>query len=148
MGRILVALAAIALVFFFWSEAAAYPRTAARLPNLLGWIVLILALAAIAQTLLVWRREKAAGTLVLIPPFAWRDIAVGAGFAGLIVLYAWSINHVGYLVATPLFLLIPLAVLRPIGWTATVLTTLVVTGFIWAVFVYFLNLSIPLYPAV
>ena len=43
MGRILVALAAIALVFFFWSEAAAYPRTAARLPNLLGWIVLILA---------------------------------------------------------------------------------------------------------
>lgn len=148
MGRILVALAAIALVFFFWSEAANYPRTAARLPNILGWVVLVLAVLAIAQTLFTWRRQNAGGTLVFIPEFRWRDIAVGGGFSGLIILYAWSIQHVGYLVATPLFLLIPLAVLRPIGWTATILTTLGVTAFIWGVFVYFLNLSIPLYPAV
>ncbi|PRD40610.1 hypothetical protein C5748_25935 [Phyllobacterium phragmitis] len=148
MGRILVALAAIAAVFFFWSEAANYPRTAARLPNILGWVVLILAILAIVQTLFTWRRQKAEGTLVFIPEIQWRDIAVGGGFSGLIILYAWSIRHVGYLVATPLFLLIPLAVLRPIGWTASILTTLVVTAFIWGVFVYFLKLSIPLYPAV
>ena len=148
MGRILTALAAIALVFFFWREASSYPATAARLPDLLGWVLLVFALLAIGQELLRWRRERAAGTLVILPPHDWRNIAVGAGFVGLVVLYAWGIQHAGYLIATPLFLLVPLIVLRPVGWIATLGTVLLVTGSIWGIFIYLLNLPIPLYPAV
>ena len=148
MGRIFVSLAMIGLVLIFWNETANYPATAARLPNLIGWLVVGLAVMAIGEVCLGWRRQSAAGRVELFPEQDWRGIAVGAGFLGLIVLYAFSITIVGYLIATPLFMLIPFAVLRPIGWIAAIVTTAIVTAFIWVVFVYFLNLSIPLYPAI
>ena len=147
MGRILTALAAIALAFFFWHEAAGYPATAARLPNLLGSVVLILAVLAIAQELLFRRRAGATGMSAPMAGFDRRNVAIGAGFVGLIVLYAWGIQHAGYLIATPIFLLVPLIALRPVGWGAMLATAVAVTGVIWGVFVYFLNLPIPLYPA-
>lgn len=148
MGRILVALSAIALVLFFWNAASGYPRQAAHLPVLLGWVVMSLAILAIIQVAAGWRKQKLAGTLVLLPKQNWRELALGAGFLGLIIVYAWSIAYVGYLIATPAFLLIPLLALRPVGWIAILLTTVLVTGAIWGVFVYFLNLSIPLTPAI
>ncbi len=148
MGRIFVSLAMIGLVILFWNEASAYPATAARLPALIGWVVLVLAVMAIGEVLFGWRRQSVAGRLDLFPQQNWRGLAVGAGFLGLIVLYAWSITEVGYLIATPLFMLIPFVVLRPIGWIASIVTTAAVTTFIWIVFVWFLNLSIPLYPAI
>lgn len=147
MGRIVVSIAAIALVLVFRNEAASYPATAARLPGLIGWVVIALAILAIAEALFGWRRQSADGTLAIVTKQDWRGIAVGAGFLGLIVLYAWSITKIGYLIATPLFMLIPFIILRPIGWLAAIVTTACVTAFIWLVFVGFLNLSIPLYPA-
>lgn len=148
MGRIFVSLAMIGLVFLFWHEASNYPATAARLPELMGGVVLGLAVMAIGEVLLGWRRQSVAGRLDPFPRQDWRGLALGAGFLGLIVLYAWSITEVGYLIATPLFMLIPFLVLRPIGWIAAIVTTVAVTAFIWIVFVWFLNLSIPLYPAI
>ncbi len=148
MGRIFVSLAMIGLVFVFWHESSTYPATAARLPDLIGWLVMMLAIMAIGEVLLGWRRQSVVGRLELFPQQDWRGLAVGAGFLGLIVLYAWSITEVGYLIATPLFMLIPFIVLRPIGWITAIITTAAVTAFIWVVFVWFLNLSIPLYPAI
>lgn len=147
MGRILVAVVAIAIALFLQGEAEGYPRAAARLPTLLGYVVILLALLAIGQALLGWRRARAAGTLPPVAMPAWRDVATGLAFVGLIVLYAWSIPVLGYLIATPLMLLLPLAALRPVGWTAALVTVVVVTGVIWIVFVGFLNLPIPLHPS-
>lgn len=146
MGRIVICLGAIALVALFRVEASDYPATAARLPGLLGWVTGSLALLGIGQAVLGFRWDSADGSLGLFPAQDWRGIALGAAFLGLIVLYAWSITRIGYLIATPLFLLIPLIALRPVGWRTTILTTAGVTVFIWSVFVWFLNLSIPLYP--
>ncbi|PZX16488.1 tripartite tricarboxylate transporter TctB family protein [Palleronia aestuarii] len=147
MGRILVSLAAIALVVLFRIRAAEYPETAARLPNLIGWVVAGLACLAILQVVLNWRRQNAEGRLEILPPPDWQAIGIGGGFLLLILLYAWSITTLGYLIATPLFMLIPFLGLRPISPLAAVATTAAVTAFIWFVFVWFLNLSIPLYPA-
>jgi hypothetical protein len=147
MGRILVAVTAIAITLFLQGEAEDYPRAAARLPTLLGYLVILLALLAIGQVLLGWRRDRAEGTLSLVSMPAWRDVAIGLAFAGLIVLYAWSIPVLGYLIATPLMLLVPVAALRPVGWKAATTTVVVVTGVIWIVFVWFLNLPIPLHPS-
>lgn len=146
MGRIVVALSAIGLVLFLRSEASDYPPTAARLPDLIGWVVVGLAALAIVQVAAGWLRSRAAGTLTLAPDVDWSGLLLGAGFLGLIVLYAFSIQVVGYLVATPIFLLVPLAVLRPVSWIVALVTTASITVMIFGVFVWFLNLSIPLYP--
>ncbi|RFC62769.1 hypothetical protein DYI37_12410 [Fulvimarina endophytica] len=146
IGQICVALAAIALAGFFWTEASTYPETAAQLPQLLAVVVALLAIAAIVQASVA--RLRLRGDVAAAEPSPeWRDLAVAAGFLGLIVLYGWSITRIGYLVATPLFLLIPLIVLRPVGLVATLATIVSVTAVIFGVFVWFLNLSIPLYPA-
>ena len=146
MGRIAVAVAAIAAALFMQAEAAGYPRAASRLPVLLGYVVILLAVLAIAQVLLGWRRDRAAERLEIVALPRWREVAIGTGFVGLIVLYAWSIPRVGYLVATPLMLLAPIAALRPVGPGVAAITVVAVTGVIWLVFVWFLNLPLPLYP--
>lgn len=145
MGRILIATAAIALALFFRQIAQSYPTAAARLPILLSWTVILLAGAAIVERLLLWRRESAAGTGRLVPPFDARAIGIGAAFALLCAAYAAAITHAGYLVATPLFLLLSLGALRPIGWGPILVATLAVTGVIWLVFINFLGLPLPLF---
>ena len=146
MGRIAVAVAAIAAALFMQAEAAGYPRAASRLPVLLGYVVILLAVLAIAQVLLGWRRDRAADRLEVVALPRWQEVAIGTGFVGLTVLYAWSIPRIGYLVATPLMLLAPIAALRPVGWRPAAVTVVAVTGVIWLVFVWFLNLPLPLYP--
>lgn len=149
MGQIVIALATIALAAFFWSEAEAYPATAAKLPQLLAGVVIFLAVLAIVQA--SWRRMRPRGvaldeTTGTETPTDWRSLAIGAAFLALVVLYALSITRIGYLIATPLFLAIPLAALRPVGPVAAVSAIVSVTAVIFGVFVWFLNLSIPLYP--
>ncbi|WP_226575102.1 tripartite tricarboxylate transporter TctB family protein [Acuticoccus sediminis] len=146
MGRIVTALAGIGLVLFMWYEASGYPPTAQKLPNLLGWVVLILAVLAIGQTLLARRAALAQGNAAATEPTSWRDIGIGAAFLGLIVVYAWSISTVGYMLATPVFLALPLIALRPVGLVPGVLTIAAVSAVIYGVFVWFLKLNIPLFP--
>ena len=146
MGRILVAAAVIALALWMRSEAQGYPRAAERLPSLLGYAVILLAVLAIAQVLLGWRRDRADGAVEPSSPPGARDVAIGAAFVGLLALYAWAIPVVGYLLATPVMLAAPIAALRPVGWAAAAITVVAVTGVIWAVFVWFLNLPVPLLP--
>lgn len=146
MGRIFVATAAIALAVFFRHIAEGYPTAAARLPKLLGLIVILLGAAAIVSQVLRWRRQHAEGVLELLPPINAPALGIGAAFAALSIAYAGSITVLGYLIATPAFLLIAFGALRPIGWRNILLTTAAVTGVIWAVFINFLGLPMPLFP--
>jgi len=152
MGQILIAAGAIALALFFRYEASSYPATAAQLPNLIGAILIILGIAAIIHVGVrsMRKRRRTAGVADAVaaePSPQWSDIAIGGAFLALIVLYAWSITRIGYLIATPLFLAIPLAVLRPVGLMGALIAIVSVTAVIFGVFVWFLNLTIPLYPA-
>ena len=160
MGQIAVCLAAIVLALVFRSEASAYPAQVAQLPNLLGLIVMGLAsigIATAAFKLVRARRTAPAGAAPSPsvggtgeeeePPVGLAGIALGAGFIALIILYAWAMPIVGYLVATPLFLGICLAVLRPVGWVASIVTVVAVTGVVSGIFIGFLNLMLPLLPA-
>ena len=146
MGRIFVAAVAIGAALFLYSEAAGYPRAARRLPQLLSFVVVLLAALAIVQALLGLRRRRVEGAEPLLSAPPWRHVGIGLAFVGLIAAYAGSIPIAGYLVATPLMLALPLAALRPAGWPAIGLTVVAVTGVIWAIFVWFLNLPVPLLP--
>lgn len=146
MGRILVASAAVALALFFRHTAQNYPSAAARLPNLLGLIIILLGTAVIVAQALEWRRQSADGQLQLVPPIDKTAFGIGVLFAALCVAYAASIHVLGYLIATPVFLLVALGALRPISWPNILLTVIAVTGVIWAVFINFLGLPMPLFP--
>ena len=105
MSRIIVSLAAIAIAVFFQVEASSYPRVSARLPTLISYVMIGLALLAITQQVLTWRRAPAgAGRYGLEVP-AWDRVLNGTIFIALTAAYAWAITSIGYLIATPVFLL-------------------------------------------
>jgi len=146
MGRIFVAIAAIALALFFRSEATEYRLAASRLPDLIGGVLMLLAVLMIVQTLWSWKKSSADGNLVILPRVEPRSLILGAAFVLLIFAYAWSIQTIGYLIVTPAFLLVVFAALRPVSWLWTIGITVIVTVAIWAIFIFFLNMPILLYP--
>lgn len=149
MGRILVAVVAIGVAFYMYGQAADYPRAARRLPQLLSVILILLATLAVVREVVRLRRARladgtAAGPLVTLPEPG--KVLIGVAFVALIFVYAWAIPVAGYLVATPLMLALPLIALRPVGWRGIGITIVAVTGVIWLIFIWFLNLPVPLYP--
>lgn len=146
MGRILVAVAAIAFALFFRNIAQDYPRAAARLPTILANAVVLLAVIGIGAELLKWRRQASAGTLHILPTIDGKAIGIGVAFVALTFVYAASIQVLGYLISTLSFLLISFFALRPMGAVAMGLSAVAVTVCIWAVFIYFLGLPLPILP--
>ena len=146
MGRILVAIAAIALALFFRSEAADYRLAASRLPDVVGGVLIVLSVLMIVQVLMSWRKASADGSLSILPRVESRSIMLGVAFVLLVFVYAWSIQTIGYLIATPGFLLIALVALKPVNWLWVVAITAIITASIWAIFIFFLNMPILLYP--
>lgn len=146
MSRILVALAAIAIAVFFRNEAAGYPRVAARLPVLISSVMIGLSLLAIIQQLLAWRRSAGGPDRYALPAPGTRRILNGAVFIGLSASYAWAITSLGYLIATPAFLLAALLIFRATKLWIILLTAGGVTLAIWVIFISFLRLPLPLLP--
>ena len=146
MGRIFVAIAAISLAIFFRIEAADYRLAASRLPDVVGGVLVLLSVMMIVQVLMSWRKASADGSLSILPRIESRSIMLGVAFVLLVFVYAWSIQTIGYLIATPGFLLIALVALKPVNWLWIAGITAVVTIAIWAIFIFFLNMPILLYP--
>ena len=146
MGRILLALSAVGLALLFHAQASAYPAAAARMPNLVGYVVMFMAALTIGQELLRWRQRMRDGTFVLLSPPSAKAVKIGALFIALIVAYVAAVPHVGYLLATTVFLFLPMAALRPVSWPMIALTIALVIGVIWSVFIGFLGLPIPFLP--
>ena len=144
MGRIAVALAFIGVALYFNFEAANYPRAASRLPTLLSWVVLALAALMIVEVL-VRHRATPGGTLAWPRP-EWGAVLQSLAFVAAVVAYAWTIAPLGYFIATPLFLLVTLGLFRAVSWPIVLAVTIGMTLVIWAVFVWFLRLPMPLFP--
>ena len=148
MSRILVALTAIAIAVFFQVEAGGYPRVAARLPTLISYVMIGLSVLAIAQQLLAWRTPTDGADRYAVTVPEWDRVLNGAIFIALTASYAWAITKIGYLIATPEFLLASLLIFRATKVWIILLTSVGVTFAIWVIFVNFLRLPIPLLPGV
>ena len=146
MGRILVAVAAIGAALYMYFTAEGYPGAARRLPELLSILVILLALLAIVQAIAEMRRKRAERGRPFVTMPEWKKVGIGVAFVALVAAYAWSIPVIGYLIATPLMLALPMIALRPVGWPAIGVTIVAVTGIIWLIFLWFLNLPLPLFP--
>jgi len=149
-STIVIGAASIALALLFRSRAHGLPADAVRLPSLLIWIVIGLAVLMIAEELLKRRKARqAAGASQSaedepLAPINWPVLgAFGAGALAYIAL----IPYAGYLVVTPVYLICGLWFSKTLSPAKAVAVGAVITAVIWGVFIWLLQLPIPLLPA-
>jgi hypothetical protein len=130
----------MALSLFFLQKSLSMSRTAARFPQLIAGLVLILALAMAFQT---WKRAPGFGGEEKEPSAPIHHVRV-AVYVAAMVLYIFLIPRLGYFIATPLFMLVSYGYFRATGPVRTVLICLGFPVFIYLLFVLFLKLPIPL----
>lgn len=151
MVQILFALAMIGVAIAFGIEAAGYSPTAARMPGLLAWVVGLLAVGMLAEALLVRHREvratPAAGPVHASEAHAGGSITRALLFLGLVVLYAATFRFAGFVLATVLFIGVVLMVFRATRPLLSLVTVIATVAGIYAIFIAFLRLPVPLWPA-
>jgi putative tricarboxylic transport membrane protein len=155
-STLILGIASIAFALVFRAQTIDLPEQAQRLPALLIWIVILLGVLMIVEDVAMRRKARrmqsggaAAGALAddEDPPAAPINWAVLAVFATAIAGYVALIPLAGYLLVTPTFLIGGLLVSRtvPLGKAAAI--GLAATALVWAVFIWALNLPVPLLPA-
>jgi putative tricarboxylic transport membrane protein len=153
-----VALGIVSIAFALILRAQTHnlPEDAQRLPVLLIWIVIMLGVLMIVEDLLKRRaasRAKAgaasavAGAADVEPPLPPVNLPVLAIFGAAIIGYVALIPLAGYLLVTPLFVVGGLLASRTLGLAKSLLVGLCATALVWAVFIWALNLPVPLFPA-
>lgn len=144
-----LAAAAIVVALVFHSQAQDFPATAQRMPVLLTWIVIALALLMVVEELLKRRLSRRSGKPALVdadeplPAINWPVMGLfSAATVGYVVLVPW----LGYLLATPLFVGGGAVLSKTLSWPKALLLGLGTTGAVWGVFVWALSLPVPLLP--
>ncbi|MEO5734321.1 MAG: tripartite tricarboxylate transporter TctB family protein [Rubrivivax sp.] len=146
-STVLLGIAAIALAGLFRTQTGLYPDTAQRLPVLLIWIIVGLALAMFAEA--AWERSRRAKGRAVAgddeppPPMKPRVLAL---YGVAIAAYVWLIPIVGYLVTTTVFIagvLLATHIVRPVSALVVAVGT---TAFLWLLFIWTLSLPVPVLP--
>ena len=145
-STVVVGIAAIALAALFRTQTDLYPEIARRLPVLLIWIVVGLALLMFGE--LAWERSRrASGRAVAddqpLPPMRPKVLAL-LGVA--IAVYVWLIPIVGSLVTTTVFVAGVLLATRIVTPARAVVIAIGTTAFLWLVFIWALSLPVPILP--
>lgn len=144
MGYLVVAAFAIGLAIFFNITAARYPDTAARVPVLLSYTVIALALLMVAETA---RKVLAGRGRKVVADLDRSQVIAMVTFSLAIIAYVIVLERAGYALSTGAFLLGSLLVYRavPPAWALAV--TIGVMAVIYGLFIYFLRLPMPIWPS-
>lgn len=155
-SSIIISVASIGLAVLFYTQAATYPLAAHRLPMLLAWVVGGLATLVIIEELIKARRrariaQSAPESGATVEgeddgpkPIVWSAvIPFGAG----ILAYVTLIPYVGYIVVTPVFIALALAISGTLRWMTAIVVALAITALVWVVFIWALYMPIQLFPA-
>ena len=65
---------------------------------------------------------------------------------GVAVLYAAAMNTAGYILATPVFVIIGLRAMRMRSWPVAILTALLFTALTYIIFAYYMRVALPIGP--
>ncbi len=146
----ILAAASILVALVFRSQAQDFPATAQRMPVLVIWIVIGLALLMVAEELLKRRVAGRDGPSAQVgddeplPAINWPVMGLfSAAIVGYVALVPWA----GYLLVTPAFVAGGAGLSKTLSGPKAVLLGLVATAAVWGVFIWALNLPIPLLPA-
>lgn len=148
-STIVLGILSIALAIAFRTQTDGYPETAQRLPVLLIWLVGILAVMMILEDVL--KRHRARQAAPAQPdfedkpasPINWTALCA---FGAAIVTYVALIPVVGYLVTTTTFISGSLLVSRIMSPAKALLIGIATTAGVWALFIWALNLPVPVLP--
>lgn len=147
-STIVIGVASIGLALLFRSRTGELPADALRLPSLLIWIVIALSVLMIAEEL-IKRRKTSSGAAAdddegPLPPINWPVLLV---FGIAAVVYIALIPYAGYLVVTPVFLIGGLVLSKTTSAPKAVVVGAAATAVIWGIFIWLLQLPIPLFPS-
>jgi len=148
-STIVLGIASIALAIAFRTQTDAYPATAQRLPLMLIWLVGVLAVMMISEDFFRRRRARQATPVQPasedepISPINWTALCA---FGVAIVAYVTLIPVVGYLVTTTTFIAGSLLVSRIMSTTKALMIGILTTAGVWALFIWALNLPVPILP--
>jgi len=144
LGPCLVALAAIWLWLAFnyipgaRGEGEPGPRA---FPVLLG---LLLAGLGALMTVFAFTPPKPGSAEERISPVSRREAIIVAGTFGLLMFYAFLLEKLGFVLATPLVILLAMrGILRVRAWTASLLMAGGITLACWLIFVKLLEAPLP-----
>lgn len=148
-STIVLGIASIALAIAFRTQTDAYPATAQRLPVILIWLVGVLAVMMISEDFFRRRQARQASPAqpdsedAPVAPIKWSALCA---FGVAIVVYVALIPVVGYLVTTTTFIAGSLLVSRIMSPVKAVLIGILTTAGVWALFIWALNLPVPILP--
>ena len=142
LRHILFATFTIGLGGFFFLSASSMPTSASLFPKLVAVIVLLLSGSMIVQA---FAKARNSGT----PEHAEEQeqplhVVRVVVYVVLMVAYIFFIPRIGYFIATPLFMLLSYGWLRALGIARAFLLSIAFSVFIYALFVWFLKLPIPM----
>jgi hypothetical protein len=149
-STIVLGIATIAFALVFRAQAQDLPEEALRLPALLIWLVIALAAMMIVEELFKIRRARRAPDAARadddepLPPINWPVLAI---FGAAAIVYVALIPVAGYLLITPLFLIAGIRLSKTMPLARAVLVGGITTAVIWGIFIWLLQLPIPLFPS-
>ncbi|TXC66356.1 tripartite tricarboxylate transporter TctB family protein [Piscinibacter aquaticus] len=79
-----------------------------------------------------------------VGPFAWKPL----GFiVGTVALFGWALPHLGMVIALPLLVIVAALAGDEFHWGEALLNSVILTIGSWVIFIWGLNLTIPLWPS-
>jgi drug/metabolite transporter (DMT)-like permease len=108
-------------------------------PLLLGVLLTVIGAIVLFKALTI---ETEAGDPV--GTIAWRPLVV---IVGAIVLFGFTIDRLGLMLAVPLLIVISSLAGDEFHWVGVIANAVVLTLFSWLIFVYGLKLTIPMWPS-
>ena len=138
--HIIAFLAAVIFALIFYADSLELPDSANQLPQLVSYIIIILSTGMLINAVIEYRQnlvdheeepEKVNVIRVIL-------------FVGLIALYIFTIDKVGYFIMTPIFMLASFYYLKSSSNRNIILITLGFIFFVYILFVKMLNLPIPM----
>ena len=115
------------------------PPGPGHLPFGLGILTALLGAAVLFKALTI---ESEGGDPV--GPFAWKPL----GFiVGTVVVFGWALPHLGMFIALPILVIIAALAGDEFHWGEAIVNAAILTAGSWVVFIWGLNLTIPLWPS-
>ncbi len=149
-----VALNCLLIVFFI--DTLKMPKAAHQMPRLLIGVVVLLSLLMVAEQAWLMRKglkaklipspnDSEAVVTAISSASTERSGLIRIGvFVSALFLYVMTIETLGYFITTPLFLIGILSFLRSTKLPYAIAIAIGFTGFVYLLFVLFLNLPVPM----
>lgn len=127
----------------FFIESLKLPSTAASLPQIIIMLITILSILMFIQAFIKYKKS----TKITIKEGVIKEkinIKRVLIFLGIIVLYIFTIDTIGYFIVTPIFAFISLLYLTSVRFMSVIFITIGFTVGIYVIFVMFLRIPIPM----